>query len=164
MTFEEVYREHHDCVLRCVSKHFNHNVHLVEDLAQEVWISVFQNFNKYRVKDTQDFRGLLRRIAERRVADYFRLKGNSSDNKILSQTASANALPFLEYQSSPEVGFSDRVYQALNNLNKDMRECVLGVLVDGYTHKEMANKLGISQGTVLSRVSRGKSKLYKSLQ
>ena len=59
--------------------------------------------------------------------------------------------------------FDDRVQGALEQLPDQLRETLLLVVVGELTHQEVADLLSIPIGTVLSRVSRARTRLRKLL-
>ena len=59
--------------------------------------------------------------------------------------------------------FDDRVQGALEQLPDQLRETLLLVVVGELTHQEVADLLAIPIGTVLSRVSRARTRLRKLL-
>ena len=60
-------------------------------------------------------------------------------------------------------GYTSEMQNALDSLPENMRNTTLLVCVDGWTHREVAAKLAIPLGTVLSRVHRAKKKLKAHL-
>jgi RNA polymerase sigma-70 factor, ECF subfamily len=59
--------------------------------------------------------------------------------------------------------FTDEMQAALSELPPELRESLLLVVVGELTHQETANALGVPLGTVLSRVSRARTRLRKHL-
>jgi RNA polymerase sigma-70 factor (ECF subfamily) len=59
--------------------------------------------------------------------------------------------------------FEDHVQAALAQLPDQLRETLLLVVVGELTHQEVADMLSIPIGTVLSRVSRARTRLRKLL-
>ncbi|HRX82694.1 MAG TPA: sigma factor-like helix-turn-helix DNA-binding protein, partial [Pirellulaceae bacterium] len=59
--------------------------------------------------------------------------------------------------------FEDHVQAALAELPEQLRETLLLVVVGELTHQEVADMLSIPLGTVLSRVSRARTRLRKLL-
>jgi RNA polymerase sigma-70 factor (ECF subfamily) len=55
------------------------------------------------------------------------------------------------------------VYQALNNLPPNFRMAVILADIEGLSYKEIADALQIPIGTVMSRISRARRQLQKSL-
>jgi RNA polymerase sigma-70 factor (ECF subfamily) len=58
---------------------------------------------------------------------------------------------------------STAMQRALDRLPAELRETLLLVVVGELTHQEAADLLGVPLGTVLSRVSRGRSRLREFL-
>jgi RNA polymerase sigma-70 factor (ECF subfamily) len=59
--------------------------------------------------------------------------------------------------------FDDRLQGALRQLPDQLRETLLLVVVGELTHQEVADMLGIPIGTVLSRVSRARTRMRSLL-
>jgi RNA polymerase sigma-70 factor (ECF subfamily) len=58
---------------------------------------------------------------------------------------------------------SDAVYRALQELSEPLREALVAVDVVGLSYRQAARALGIKQGTVMSRLHRGRSQVAASL-
>lgn len=54
--------------------------------------------------------------------------------------------------------------RALEQLPREQREVILLVALEGMTYGEAAETLGIAQGTVMSRLSRGRERLRRLLE
>lgn len=54
--------------------------------------------------------------------------------------------------------------QALEQLPQEQREVILLVALDGMSYGEVAETLGIAQGTVMSRLSRGRQRLRRLME
>ena len=59
--------------------------------------------------------------------------------------------------------FTDEMQAALGQLPTELRETLLLVVVGELTHQEAANLLEVPLGTVLSRVSRARSRMRQYL-
>ncbi|QDK35002.1 MULTISPECIES: RNA polymerase sigma factor [Sphingomonadaceae] len=66
----------------------------------------------------------------------------------------------LDAENRVELGNVDR---ALARLPAEQREAVVLVLVEGFSYKEAAEIIGIPQGTLTSRLGRGREALLKEL-
>lgn len=126
--------------------------HLAEDIVQNTFHSLWKMRDRYDTKINS--RALLTTILHRRAADHHRLK-----------------LPKTNFPL--EFGTEDFVYtedlspsiqNALSQLNQEIRETFLLVVVGELTHQEAASVLKVPLGTILSRVSRGRSQLRILLQ
>ena len=163
-------------VKRVVLKRLNGNYTLADDITQETFLSLWKSKDKFEIRDKQTIKALLCRVLQRRIADYFRNKKNHEypidirdDNIGIVYGAGHRLMTFYNQQYCNQQCYSSTLYNkeiesALNTLPCHMRNCIILVLVEGYTHKEVANKLNIPLGTVLSRVSRGRKHLYKLLK
>ena len=58
----------------------------------------------------------------------------------------------------------DDVATAMNSLSIEFRTAILLVDIEGYSYREVAKRVGCPIGTVMSRLSRGRSLLRDSLQ
>jgi RNA polymerase sigma-70 factor, ECF subfamily len=56
-----------------------------------------------------------------------------------------------------------RVREAVMALPDEQREVLVLVVVDGLTYQEAADIIGVPQGTVMSRLSRARQKLARSI-
>jgi RNA polymerase sigma-70 factor (ECF subfamily) len=130
--------------------------HEAEDMVQETFRSVWKSRSRYD-PDRGD-RAWLVSILRRRVIDRWRkrpppctLPGDSTP-----EIGVAGDDPFMDQ-------FTDEVQAALDRLPEELRETLLLVVVGELTHQEAADLLGIPIGTVLSRVSRSRSRLREYL-
>ncbi len=64
----------------------------------------------------------------------------------------------------PEFSDSKKLYNVLNTLSPHSRQVLILYHLEGYTPKEIAQNLNISQRAVYGRLSRAKQKLQKILE
>ncbi len=144
--------EDHGPVLYRMAYRMIGDQHEAEDMVQETFRSVWKSRSRY--DPSRGVRAWLVSILRRRVIDRWRKRPPPSP---------------LSGDASPEIGvagddpfydeFTDEVQAALDRLQEDLRETLLLVVVGGLTHQEAADLLGIPLGTVLSRVSRARTRL-----
>jgi len=120
-----------------------------EDILQEGFIKVFKKLNSFRSEGS--FEGWVRRIFVNTAIEHFRRKRylmpvtekeeNTIEGKYLSvlDDLAARDIMMLVQDLSPG-------YRTVFNL----------YVVEGYTHKEIADMMGISEGTSKSQLSRAK--------
>jgi RNA polymerase sigma-70 factor (ECF subfamily) len=126
--------------------------HEAEDLVQETFRSAWNSRTRY--ESGRGDRAWLASILRRRAVDYWRRRAPPKP---------------LASEMSPEIGvagddpfaneFTDEVQAALDHLPDELRETLLLVVVGELTHQEAADLLDIPLGTVLSRVSRARTRL-----
>jgi len=130
--------------------------HQAEDIVQDTFRSVWNSRASYDANRAE--RAWLVAILRRRVVDYWRRSGRFN-------LVSADSP--LEVSVSPEDplsnDYTDEMQHALDTLPVELKETLLLVVVSELTHQEAADLLGIPLGTVLSRVSRARSRLRETL-
>ena len=125
------------------------NAEEAEDILQEGFIKVFNKIGSFRNEGS--FEGWIRRIFVNTAIEHFRKK--------------TYLQPITEYEESTVEG---KYLSVLDNLaEKDIIRLVQQLspgyrtvfnmyVVEGYTHKQIAEALGISEGTSKSQLSRAK--------
>jgi len=148
--------EEHGPVLYRMAYRMVGNQHDAEDVVQETFRSAWKSRQSYRAELGE--RAWLAAILRRRVVDRWRrrrIRTVSMDESIL-QMGVAGDDPLADE-------FDDQLQGALQQLPDQLRETLLLVIVGELTHQEVADMLGIPIGTVLSRVSRARSRLRSLL-
>ncbi len=130
--------------------------HEAEDLVQEAFRSAWKSRNLFRAEGGS--RAWLASILRRRAADHWR--------KPRPPTVLAD-----DHRLEVELPADDpcrdeltgEIQRALDRLPSELRETLLLVVVAELTHQEASDMLGVPLGTVLSRVSRARSRLREIL-
>lgn len=130
--------------------------HSAEDLLQEGFIKVFQNIISYRREGS--FEGWLRKIFVHTAIEAFRRKNtNFSFDEITDNTY------YLFDESADSQLEAKELMQMIQSLPKGYREILNLYAIEGYTHKEIADMLGISEGTSKSQLSRARNMLKNKI-
>ncbi|MCS5617909.1 MAG: sigma-70 family RNA polymerase sigma factor, partial [Pirellulales bacterium] len=130
--------------------------HDAEDVVQDAFRSAWTSRHLY--DESRNERAWLLAILRRRVADYWRRRESRElpAGSDFSQPAAPAADPFADELSAA-------MQAALGRLPAELRETLLLVVVGELTHQEAADLQGVPLGTVLSRVSRARSRLRQFL-
>lgn len=131
--------------------------HDAEDVVQETFRSAWVSRHLFDASRSE--RAWLLAILRRRVADSWR---HRRDRELPLGDGTLD----IAAQSSPapwDDELSSQVQRALGRLTAEVRETLLLVVVGELTHQEAADLLHVPLGTVLSRVSRGRSRLRQYL-
>ena len=125
------------------------NAEEAEDILQEGFIKIFKKLDSFRSEGS--FEGWVRRIFVNTAIEHFRRKRylmpvtekeeNTLEGKYLSVLDDLAARDILALVQELSPG-----YRTVFNM----------YVVEGYTHKEIADMLGISEGTSKSQLSRAK--------
>lgn len=142
----------------------------IEDLAQEVWVKVYQSIRK--LKSPGAFRSWLHRIALNAFRDRMRQKGNhiafSLDDSF--KMDNGDSIPFemeapglLPEEELLQVEWQERLEEAIMELPEAHRVVIIMREIQGMTYEEIAFAMDISLGTVKSRIARAREKLVIKL-
>ena len=146
----------HVAVLYRVAYRLIGDAHEAEDVLQDTFRSAWTSRDLF--DGTRSSRAWLMAILRRRVADHWRRRERH-------ETPVAEDLP--HPPAPPHDPFGDELSAAMQRslarLPEELRETLLLVVVGELTHQEAADLQGIPLGTVLSRVSRARSRLREYL-
>jgi RNA polymerase sigma-70 factor, ECF subfamily len=133
-----------------------------EDVAQEALLRAYRHFD--RLRDRNRFRAWLVRIAFRLALDRLRSRKRSEVRDTLwsqpeHRPPTANAE---ELAASNE--FQAHLDRALEGLPEKLRLVLLLAAMEGHTIEEIARMVGISTGTVKSRIFYARKQLAEKLR
>ena len=163
--WEELVRRHTRRVYNLAYR-FTGNRHEAQDLSQEVFLRLYKTLASYRAVHgefttwlTSVTRNLLidhyRRTRRDRLTDSLDEEGSPAEHKVAPQRrpdelASANEL-------------SEQVQQALQKVSPELREAVILRDLQGLEYSEIQQVLSVPEGTVKSRINRGRIELARLL-
>ncbi len=120
-----------------------------EDILQEGFIKVFRKMDSYRGDGS--FEGWMRRIFVNTAIEHFRRK-----RYLMPVTEREENTIEGKYNSVlDDLGAKD-ILALVQELSPGYRTVFNMYVVEGYTHREIADMLGISEGTSKSQLSRAK--------
>lgn len=139
------------------------NQHDAEDLTQDVFVKVFRSLAKFEPGNVE---GWLHRITTNEFLDQVRRKQRVRMVD-LPQDADAR-LADKRIEERPERAYEHRnmgddVQNALAELSPQMRAAIVLRDMEDLSYEEIAATLGISLGTVRSRIHRARATLRKKL-
>ena len=130
-----------------------------EELTQEIFIKVFQTLKTYdQAQGT--FSTWLTRVARNHLVDHYRrTKRDRATSSLDEEPGQLESQP--SPGASPAEGVESReqrefLQQGLDKLSPDLREAVILRDLHDLDYDEIARVLGVPQGTVKSRIHRGR--------
>lgn len=132
-----------------------------KDVLQDGFIKVYANIKHY--SGNGSFEGWIRRIVVNTAIDYFRKNKNvhiTVDSEYVSAMAGETVDDF-EEGSLYNIN-TDDILREVQKLSPAYRTVFNLYVVEGYTHKEIAEKLGITIGTSKSNLAKAKNNLRKA--
>ncbi|HUG53835.1 MAG TPA: sigma-70 family RNA polymerase sigma factor [Vicinamibacteria bacterium] len=135
-----------------------------EDLTQEIFLKVFKSLEKFN-RDA-DFSTWLSSVARNFCIDHYR--ASKREKEVLVDDLVAFDLAPASAGSSPHRLLEDRdrrsfLRRGLEALPEKLREAVVLRDLQGLSYQEMADRLGLPEGTVKSRINRGREELSRLL-
>ena len=145
-----------------------------EDLTQEVFLKLYKNLASFDLQKGS-FQTWLTTLARNLLVDHFRRtrleRATSSldvgfdgepDSPTLADRLADNRPSQMHHVAGMEL--KARVQGALQQLTPDLREAVILRDLEDMDYKEIAQVLRIPEGTVKSRINRGRAELARLLQ
>ena len=134
------------------------------DILQEGFIKVFSNIKSYGGNGS--FEGWIRRIITNTAIDFYRKNKNSAVEANSEIVESSGNLFVEDENGEPEyINISTQeVLNAVQGLSPAYRTVFSLYAIDGFTHKEIALKLGISEGTSKSNLAKAKINLRRAFK
>ena len=146
---------------------FTGRVEEAEDVAQEVFIKVFQTLKSYDSAQGS-FSTWLNSVARNHLVDHYRRARKDRLTSSLEENlpaAEEKPSPHLEPTGLVESRERREVLQsALDRLSPDLREAVILRDLQDLDYEEIALVLRVPQGTVKSRINRGRLELARVLK
>ena len=146
---------------------FTSRADAAEDLTQDVFIRVYRSLEQYNPKQG-DLQNWLMRLARNLVIDDYRKRQRApqddaaddlEDHKYHLRAAGGTAQRELERR---ELGA--QVQAGIDKLSPDLRTCVILRDIEELSYQEIVDLLKIPEGTVKSRINRGRIELAKILR
>ncbi len=153
-SFENRIETHREPLLRAALKHCHGDYALAEDMVQETFFKAIQNASRF--EEGTNLRAWLMRILFNSVMSVFRHRQVAREGPYPSGFD-----PAQEPDRDREV--SDEVRRAIGDLPEDYRQVFLMAALDESPYQDIADKLGIPVGTVMSRLWRARQALQRRL-
>ena len=138
-----------------------------EDLTQEVFIRVYRSLDQYDARQG-DLQNWLMRLARNLIIDDYRRRQRAPQN------AQADDLEDHTYHLTAKSGsvqtdmerreLGTQVQAGIDKLSPDLRTCVILRDIEELSYQEIVDLLKIPEGTVKSRINRGRIELAKILR
>lgn len=134
-----------------------------EDLTQEVFLKLFHSLNKFNA--TTDFLPWLIKLTKNYCIDDYRArrkrKTMTHGEEIIAKTKDFANFPL---QSLLQKERTSLIMKGLQTLPEELKTTVVLRDIHGFNYLEISNILDIPEGTVKSRINRGRIELAKILR
>ena len=127
------------------------------DILQEGFIKVYRNIGRFRGEGS--FEGWIRRIFVNTAIEHYRKKVKLYNvTETQENTIEDSALDVLDTLAEKDI------IKIINELSPGYKAVFNMHVIEGYSHKEIAAMLGITEGTSKSQLARAKSVLKKLME
>lgn len=146
---------------------FTSRADTAEDLTQDVFVRVYRSLEQYNPKQG-DLQNWLMRLARNLIIDDYRKRQRApqdeiaddlEDHKYHLRSAGHSVQREMERR---ELG--TQVQAGIDKLSPDLRTCVILRDIEELSYQEIVDLLKIPEGTVKSRINRGRIELAKILR
>lgn len=133
------------------------NAEDANDVMQEGFIKVYRSLPKFRAEGS--FEGWIRRIFVNTSIEHYRKKTKKYNiTEVQENTIEDNELSALDSLATKDI------LNIINELSPGYKQVFNLHVVEGYSHKEIAEILGITEGTSKSQLARAKGVLKKIIE
>jgi RNA polymerase sigma-70 factor (ECF subfamily) len=127
------------------------------DILQEGFIKVYRNLDKFRAEGS--FEGWIRRIFVNTAIEHFRKRIKLYNvTEVQENTIEDNELNALDSLAVKDI------VNMIHELSPGYKVVFNMHVIEGYSHKEIAEVLGITEGTSKSQLARAKGALKKIIE
>lgn len=130
------------------------------DIFQEAFIKVFNNLVRYGNKGS--FEGWIRRIMVNTAIDHIRKNKRLNEMVEINEEITADIIEEEGEDLLDKVSFED-LLGCVQDLSPAYRSVFNMYVVDGFSHKEIAAELNITEGTSKSNLAKAKMNIKKLL-
>jgi len=152
---EKLYRLFYPKMMSLVRRYIDH-----EEQAEEVlnngYLRAFQKIKQYNFQGS--FEGWIRKIVFHAVADYVKQNAKYSNQIVLVEKDE------LVHKDHADKLYYDQLMQLVQSLPDATRVVFNMYVMDGLTHKEIGNMVGISEGTSKWHLSEGRRILKEKIE
>jgi len=172
VAWAELVKAHHRRIYALCYR-FTGSPHDAEDLTQDVFIKVYGNLTTFDL-NRGSFQTWLTTLARNLLVDHFRrTKQQRVTDSMDAGWDESEELPLADRLTASGPSQHDRavqkeiarmVQEALTKISPELREAVILRDLQDMDYKEIAQVLRIPEGTVKSRISRGRAELARLLE
>ena len=146
---------------------FTSSVEGAEDLTQEVFVRIYRTLEQYDAK-YGDLSNWLMRLARNLIIDDYRHRQRNPQDSyaddVEDHTFHLRSVGGSAQKEMERKELASQVQEGIDKLPADLRTCVILRDIEEMTYQEIVEVLKIPEGTVKSRINRGRIELAKILR
>lgn len=146
---------------------FTSNAEAAEDLTQEVFVRIYKTLEQFDPKQG-DLTNWLMRLARNLIIDDYRKRQRNPQDSIAEDVDDhifhLRAVGGSQQSEMERRELREQVQVGINKLPSDLKVCVILRDIEELSYQEIVDLLEIPEGTVKSRINRGRIELAKILR
>lgn len=146
---------------------FTSSIEAAEDLTQETFVRIYRTLDQYDSKQG-DLSNWLMRLARNLIIDDYRHRQRNPQNSyaddVDEHSFHLRAVGTSAQKEIERRELAKQVQEGIDKLPPDLRTCVILRDIEELTYQEIVDLLKIPEGTVKSRINRGRIELAKILR
>ena len=164
VAWEQIVRQHWRKVFNLAYKFVGRHDE-AEDLTQDIFLKIFKALHTFDRR--ANFQTWLISISRNLCIDHYR--SVRKERETMAREVDASELSPVSHEQSPlryveHQDLRQLIRQALAELPLSLREAVVLRDLKEFSYQEIADKLGLPEGTVKSRINRGRLELARQLR
>jgi RNA polymerase sigma factor (sigma-70 family) len=154
----ELYKSYVNVVYSVAFKYFK-DKSTADDIVQTSFLKIYDNIGKFKFEGS--FEGWIRRVVRNHSIDIIRR--NRNDVEYVDNLITNDCCDDIDNTSIKEEMIND-ILKLSDNLSESYGLVFKMYFLDEMSHKSIANKLGIHEGTSKSNLHKAKNKIIKKLK
>ncbi len=146
---------------------FTSSAEAAEDLTQDVFIRIYRTLEQYDPKQG-DLSNWLMRLARNLIIDDYRHRQRNPQDSMADDvddhTFHLRSVGGSAQKEMERMELASQVQEGIDKLPSDLRTCVILRDLEELSYQEIVDVLKIPEGTVKSRINRGRIELAKILR
>ncbi|NNF05416.1 MAG: RNA polymerase sigma factor [Candidatus Eisenbacteria bacterium] len=130
-----------------------------EDAVQEIFVELWKSASRFDANQASE-KGFIAMIARRRLIDRLRKAGRRPETTPIDEHGDRIPDESVKIENDAEAAIAANV---LKDLKKEQRTAIELAVLDGMTHREVAETMRLPLGTVKSHIRRGLNLIRKQL-
>ena len=161
--FEAIVLPHLDAAYT-LARYLTRNDHDAQDVAQDAYLRALKYFDGFRGAEGADGRAWLLAIVRNTAYTWRRRHRRDASAAEFDEQLHSEAVADVHPEAAlAGASARDSLHQALDRLPPEFREVIVLRELQGMSYKEIGEVTGVPVGTVMSRLSRARSRLQRAL-
>ena len=133
------------------------------EILNDGFLKIFKEIHRFKPSysnEMNSFKGWLRKIMVCTAIDHFR---KNVKHKVVGELTVSSLNTYTAQESAEEKISYDEIIRAIQDLSPAYRTVLNLFIIEGFSHEEIADQLGIAVGTSKSNLAKARKQLQKKI-